>query len=50
MCGTWFLTLRNRHRWKLSGNEELKGIFGFKNEEETGEHKKLETRRSIIYD
>jgi hypothetical protein len=40
-CDIWYLTLREEHRMRLFGNRVLRGIFGPKREEVTGEWRKL---------
>jgi hypothetical protein len=36
-CETWSLTLREEHRLRMFGNRVLRGIFGAKRGEVTGE-------------
>jgi hypothetical protein len=40
-CETWSLTLREEHRLRVSKNRVLRGIFGPKRDEVTGEWRKL---------
>jgi hypothetical protein len=40
-CGTWSLTLREEHRLRVFENRVLRGIFGAKRAEVTGEWRKL---------
>jgi hypothetical protein len=40
-CGTWSLTLREEHRLRVFENRVLRGIFGPKGDEVTGEWRKL---------
>jgi hypothetical protein len=40
-CGTWSLTLREEHRLGVFENRVLRGIFGPKGDEVTGEWRKL---------
>jgi hypothetical protein len=40
-CETWSVTLREGHRLRVFGNRVLRGIFGPKREEVTGEWRKL---------
>jgi hypothetical protein len=40
-CETWSVTLREEHRPRVFGNRVLKGIFGPKRDEVTGDWRKL---------
>jgi hypothetical protein len=40
-CATWSLTLREEHRLRVFENRVLRGIFGPKGDEVTGEWRKL---------
>jgi len=40
-CETWSLTLREEHRMRLFEDRVLRGIFGAKRDEVTGEWRKL---------
>jgi hypothetical protein len=40
-CETWSLTLREEHRLRVFGNRVLRGIFGPKRDEVTGEWRRL---------
>jgi hypothetical protein len=40
-CETWSLTLREEHRLRVFENRALRGIFGHKKYEVTGEWRKL---------
>jgi hypothetical protein len=40
-CETWSLTLREEHRLRVFGNRVLRGIFGPKRDEVTGEWRQL---------
>ena len=40
-CETWSLTLREEHRLRVFENRVLRGIFGPKRDEVTGEWRKL---------
>jgi hypothetical protein len=40
-CETWSLTLREEHRLRVFENRVLRGIFGLKRDEVTGEWRKL---------
>jgi hypothetical protein len=40
-CETWSVTLREEHRLRVFGNRVLRGIFGTKGDEVTGEWRKL---------
>jgi hypothetical protein len=40
-CETWSLTLRAEHRLRVFENRVLRGIFGHKRDEVTGEWRKL---------
>jgi hypothetical protein len=40
-CETWSLTLREQHRLRVFANRVLRGIFGPKRDEVTGEWRKL---------
>jgi hypothetical protein len=40
-CETWSLTLREKHRLRVFGNRVLRGIFGPKRDEVTGEWRML---------
>jgi hypothetical protein len=40
-CETWSLTLREEHRLRVFENRVLRGIFGPKRDEVTGERRKL---------
>jgi hypothetical protein len=40
-CETWSLTLREEHRLRVFGNRVLRGIFGHKRDEVTGEWRKM---------
>jgi hypothetical protein len=42
-CETWSLTLREEHRLRVLENRVLRGIFGPKRDEVTGEWRKLHT-------
>jgi len=39
-CGTWSLTLREERRLRVFENRVLRGIFGLKRDEVTGEWRK----------
>jgi hypothetical protein len=41
-CETWCLTLREEHRLRVFENRVLRGIFGPKREEVTGERRKMQ--------
>jgi hypothetical protein len=43
-CETWSLTLREEHRLRVFGNRVLRGIFGPKRDEVTGEWRKLHNK------
>jgi hypothetical protein len=43
-CETWSLTLREEHRLRVFENRVLRGIFGPKRDEVTGEWRKLHSR------
>jgi hypothetical protein len=43
-CETWSLTLREQHRLRVFENRVLRGIFGPKGDEVTGEWRKLHSR------
>jgi hypothetical protein len=47
-CETWSLTLREEHRLRVLENRVLKGIFGPKKDEVTGEWKRLHNEE--LYD
>jgi hypothetical protein len=40
-CGTWSVTLREEHRLRVFENRVLRGMFGPKRDEVTGEWRKL---------
>jgi hypothetical protein len=40
-CETWSVTLREEHRLRVFGNRVLRGIFGPKGDDVTGEWRKL---------
>jgi hypothetical protein len=40
-CGTWSLTLREEQRLRVFENRVLRGIFGPKRDEATGEWRRL---------
>jgi hypothetical protein len=40
-CETWSLTLRDEHRLRVFENRVLRGLFGPKRDEETGDWRKL---------
>jgi hypothetical protein len=40
-CETWFLTLREEHRLRVFENRVLRGIFGPKRDDVTGDWRKL---------
>jgi hypothetical protein len=40
-CETWSITLREGHRLRVFGNRVLRGMFGPKRDEVTGEWRKL---------
>jgi hypothetical protein len=40
-CETWSLTLREEHRLRVFENRALRGIFGPKRDEVTGDRRKL---------
>jgi hypothetical protein len=42
VCETWSLTLREEHRLRVFENRVLRGIFGSKRDEVTGEWRKLQ--------
>jgi hypothetical protein len=44
-CETWSLTLREEHRLRVFENRVLRGIFGPKRDGETGEWRKLHSRK-----
>jgi hypothetical protein len=49
-CETWSLTLREKHRLRLSKNRVLRSVFGPKRDEVTGEWKKLHNEElHILY-
>jgi hypothetical protein len=49
-CETWSLTLREEHRLRLFENRVLRRIFGPKNNEVTGEWRKLHNEElHILY-
>jgi hypothetical protein len=43
-CETWSLTLREKHRLRVSENRVLRGIFGSKRDEVTRERRKLHNK------
>jgi hypothetical protein len=43
-CETWSLTLREKHRLRVSENRVLRGIFGPKKDEVTGDWRKLHNK------
>jgi hypothetical protein len=43
-CETWSLTLREEHRLRVFENRALRGIFGPKRDEVTGEWRKLHNK------
>jgi len=45
-CGTWSLTLREKHRQRVFENRVLRQIFGPKRDEVTGEWKRLNDQYS----
>jgi hypothetical protein len=47
-CETWSLTLREEHRLKVFENRVLRGIFGPKRDEVTGDWRKLHNGSFII--
>jgi hypothetical protein len=40
-CETWYVTLREEHRLRVFENRVLRGMFGPKRDEVTGEWRKL---------
>jgi hypothetical protein len=48
-CETWSLTLREEHRLKVFENRVLRRIFGPKNDEVTGEFRKLHNEEGILH-
>jgi hypothetical protein len=44
-CETWSLTLRGEHRLRVFENRVLRGIFGPKRDEVTGQQRKLHNRK-----
>jgi hypothetical protein len=48
-CETWSLTLREEYRLRVFENRVLRGIFGNKRDEVTGEWRKLQMGSFIIY-
>jgi hypothetical protein len=49
-CGTWSLTLREEHRLRVLENRVLRRIFGPKQDEVTGEWRKLHSEElHILY-
>jgi hypothetical protein len=49
-CETWSLTLREEHRLRAFENRALRGIFGPKRDEVTGEWRKLHNEElHILY-
>ena len=46
-CEIWSLTLREEHRLRVFENRVLRGIFGAKRNEVTGEWRKLHIRLMI---
>jgi hypothetical protein len=49
-CETWSLTLREEHRLRVFENRVLRGIFGPKRDEVTGEWRKLDNEElHILY-
>jgi hypothetical protein len=47
-CETWSLTLREEHRLRVFENRVLRGIFGPKRDDVTGERRKSHTVGSFI--
>jgi hypothetical protein len=47
-CETWSLTLKEEHRLRVFENRMLRGIFGPKRDEVTGEWRKLHSGSFII--
>jgi hypothetical protein len=47
-CETWSLTLREEHRLRVFENRVLRGIFGVRRDEATGEWRKLQDEK--LYD
>jgi hypothetical protein len=47
-CETWSLTLREEHRRRVFENRVLRGIFGLKRDEVTGEWRRLHNEE--LYD
>jgi hypothetical protein len=47
-CETWFLILREKHRLRVFENRVLRGIFGPKRDEVTGELRRLHNEE--LYD
>jgi hypothetical protein len=45
-CETWSLTLREEHRLRVFENRILRRIFGLKQDEVTGEYRKLHNEKS----
>jgi hypothetical protein len=41
-CETWSVTIREEHRLRVFENRELRGIFGPKGDEVTGEWRNLQ--------
>ena len=48
-CETWSLTLREEHRLRVLENKVLRKIFGAKNDEITGEWRKLHNAELHIF-
>jgi hypothetical protein len=49
VCETWSLTLREENRLRVFENRVLRGIFGPKRDEVTGEWRKLHIEELHIY-
>jgi len=48
VCETWPLTLREEYRLRVHNNRVLRGIFGPKTDEVTGEWRSYIVRRLMI--
>jgi hypothetical protein len=47
-CETWTLTLREESRLRVFGNRVLRGIFGLKRDEVTGEWRNFIVRSFMV--